>query len=92
MEKWKGGREVLSAAAVTSVLFGSLSWYTWAAGERVTASGSVLLSSLCALTCFAILVARRKVCGAEFGSRFRWPTFAVFCGLWVLYIALSWKS
>ena len=35
------------------------------------------------------LAEQRLVSCAELGGQLRWPTFAFFVGLWVLYIALS---
>ena len=50
---------------------------------------SVGVFTSCAIACIISLTLRRAAFGAELGGQLRWPTFAFFVGLWVLYIALS---
>lgn len=52
-------------------------------------SFSVLVFSLCAVTCLIVLVIRRIVLGYELGGSYSTPCGIFFFFLWVLYIVLS---
>ncbi|CAM9547482.1 unnamed protein product [Chrysoparadoxa australica] len=52
---------------------------------------SVMVFSLCAVTCIALLVVRRKVVGAELGGPTKAARLssAVLCSLWFFYVLIS---
>jgi len=52
-------------------------------------SFSVTVFVACSLCCLGTLSLRRVLFGAELGGKMRWPTFALYVSLWLLYIALS---
>jgi solute carrier family 8 (sodium/calcium exchanger) len=52
-------------------------------------SFSVIVFSTCAIICLSTLSLRRAKLGAELGGLFRWPTFAFFVTLWVIYVTFS---
>jgi solute carrier family 8 (sodium/calcium exchanger) len=50
---------------------------------------SVIVFSLCGVTCLVSLVLRRKLFGAELGGRLALPFGSFFIFLWFLYVTLS---
>lgn len=50
---------------------------------------SVVIFSICAIVCIATLYIRRAVVGCELGGGLKYPTGALFIGLWLVYVLCS---